>query len=149
MSHTPSSSDNALADDLGRFIQAQRNVYAVALAEIRAGRKQSHWMWFIFPQLAGLGSSDLARFYAIRNREEAVRYFDHPVLGTRLIEITTALLALDGLTVLEIFGAPDDLKLCSCCTLFSSISSGPSVFDAVLSKYFAGQPDRITLSLLG
>lgn len=139
---------------LERFVLAQRDLYPVALAEIRAGRKRTHWMWFIFPQLAGLGSSEMARYYGLQGRDEAVGYLGHPVLGPRLVEASAALLDLGGPSahdkhdIRDIFGTPDDLKLRSCCTLFSLLSPRPSVFEEVLSRYFAGQPDQLTLQLL-
>jgi uncharacterized protein (DUF1810 family) len=137
-----------VSSPLDRFLLAQRDTYPVALAEIRAGRKRSHWMWFIFPQLAGLGMSEMSRYYGIRDRQEAVDYLDHPVLGRRLIEISTAIVDLEGVTATDILGTPDDLKLQSCSTLFASISPGKSVFEAVLQRYFAGQPDQKTLDQL-
>lgn len=134
---------------LNRFIDAQATSYAQALAEIKNGRKQSHWMWFIFPQLAGLGHSDMARFYAIRNLEEARHYLAHPVLGSRLIEIAAALLHVEGQNARQIMGSPDDLKLRSCMTLFSLVPEADPVFKDVLNKFFAGAPDSKTLAMLG
>ena len=130
---------------LDRFVLAQQDVYPVALAEIRAGRKRTHWMWFIFPQLAGLGFSSMAVRYAISDRQEAVGYLAHPLLGSRLIEISAALLTHDGLTAFDILGTPDDLKLHSCSTLFAAISAPGSVFEQVLGRYFDGLPDPSTL----
>jgi uncharacterized protein (DUF1810 family) len=135
--------------DLDRFVQAQARNYAQALAEIRAGRKESHWMWYVFPQLAGLGSSPTARRYAIGNLDEAVAYLNHPVLGARLVECAEALLALDGSTAHDVFGWPDELKLRSSTTLFALASPPGSVFARVLDKYFGGQADASTLRLLG
>jgi uncharacterized protein (DUF1810 family) len=135
--------------DLDRVVRAQKDDYADALAEVRAGRKESHWMWFVFPQLAGLGSSPTARYYALAGRAEAEAYLAHPVLGPRLREITAAALAVEGGSAYDVFGSPDDLKLRSCATLFARVSPPGSVFDQLLAKYFDGQPDRRTLDLLG
>ncbi len=133
---------------LRRFLDAQAPVYAAALGELKAGRKRSHWMWFVFPQLQGLGHSTLASFYGIATRAEAVAYLEHPVLGARLRECVTAVLAIEHKTALEIFGSPDDLKLRSSVTLFAQISSGGSAFQAVLDKFFDGVADSKTLQLL-
>lgn len=133
---------------LDRFLEAQRRDYAIALDEIRSGRKRSHWMWYVFPQIAGLGSSEMSRRYAIRDAEEAAAYLAHPVLGARLVEITTVLLALDGRSAREIFGTPDDMKLRSCCTLFAQVSPQDSVFAKVIARYFSEGPDPSTLALL-
>ena len=135
--------------DLDRFVRAQKDDYADALAEVRAGRKESHWMWFVFPQLAGLGSSPTARFYALAGRAEAEAYLAHPVLGPRLLEIAAAALAVEGGSAYDVFGTPDDLKLRSCATLFARVSPPGSVFEQLLAKYFDGEPDRRTLELLG
>ncbi len=135
--------------DLERFVRAQESTYATALAELRRGRKQTHWMWFIFPQLAGLGSSWTAQRYAIRSEDEARAYLDHPLLGARLRECAQQLVALDGRTAWDIFGSPDDLKLRSSMTLFAHVTDErPSVFQQVLDKYYGGQPDERTLELL-
>lgn len=141
------SLDDAAA--LERFTEAQAGTYAQALAEVRAGRKRSHWMWFVFPQLAGLGTSDFARRYAIRDLAEARAFLAHPVLGARLREISAAAAALPAGSALEVFGAPDDLKLHSSATLFSLVSPAGSPFHAVLARYFEGEPDAATLRLLG
>jgi uncharacterized protein (DUF1810 family) len=133
--------------DLQRFVDAQAPVYPRVLAELRRGRKQSHWMWFIFPQLAGLGRSPTARRFALRSREEAVAYLDHAVLGPRLRECTALVNAIEGQTILEIFGSPDDLKFCSSMTLFGAVSSDPA-FAAAIAKFYGGTPDRKTLALL-
>jgi uncharacterized protein (DUF1810 family) len=132
---------------LDRFVDAQRDVHADALAEIKAGRKRSHWMWFVFPQIAGLGSSPTARRYAVSGPEEAKAYLDHPVLGPRLTEISRALLAVEGRSAEQIFGYPDDLKLRSSMTLFARVAEDPAVFEAVLERYYDG-PDPRTLDLL-
>ena len=134
--------------DLGRFVAAQDGVYDEALVEIRSGRKRSHWMWFVFPQFAGLGSSDTSRHFAIRSLAEARAYLDHPVLGARLTEAAGAALSVEGRTAREIFGSPDDLKLRSCATLFAHVSPAGSVFHRLLDRFFAGEPDRRTLELL-
>ena len=137
------------ADDLDRYVEAQRSHYDHALAEIRRGRKRTHWMWFIFPQIAGLGSSPTSQHYAIRDRAEAEAYLRHSVLGPRLIECAEAAAAVEGRTVAEVFGYPDDLKLRSCATLFGVVSPTGSVFERLLDKYFGGRPDEKTLQLLG
>jgi uncharacterized protein (DUF1810 family) len=135
--------------DLQRFVDAQAPVYDQVLAELRAARKRSHWMWFVFPQLKGLGRSSTALFYGTASREEALAYWQHPVLGPRLRECAALLLqAPPGLGALQIMGSPDDLKLCSCMTLFAAVAPGEPVFQAVLQRYFDGQPDARTLELL-
>ena len=133
--------------DLSRFIKAQKYEYEQALSEIQAGRKRSHWMWYIFPQIQGLGFSSTAQYYAIRDLHEAKDYLAHPVLGARLKEISEALLELDGLSAHEIFGYPDDLKLRSCMTLFRMADLNCEVFEQVLEKYYDGEPDRRTVEL--
>lgn len=135
--------------NLSRFVQAQENIYEQALAEIRSGRKRSHWMWFIFPQLDGLGFSATSRLYSIKSRAEAEAYLNHPVLGQRLEECAEAALAVEGRSALEIFGSPDELKLKSCATLFACVSPAGSVFQRLLAKYFHGERDGKTLRLLG
>jgi uncharacterized protein (DUF1810 family) len=134
--------------DLARFLEAQEEDYTTALAEIRRGRKWSHWMWYIFPQFAGLGMSTTSQLYAIKSAAEAEAYLRHPVLGPRLIECTEAALLIEGRTALEIFGSPDDLKLRSCATLFASVSPPRSVFHQLLDKYFEGKPDERTIELM-
>ena len=134
--------------NLDRFVHAQEYSYAVALEEIRSGRKRSHWMWFICPQFKGLGSSPTAAHYAIRSQEEAEAYVQHPILGPRLIECAEAVLALEGKSASEVFGYPDDLKLRSCATLFAQVSPAGSVFEGLLRKYFKGEHDQATLRLL-
>ena len=134
--------------DLQRFVDAQHGVYESALGEITQGQKRTHWMWFIFPQIDGLGSSPAARHYAIKSREEAEAYLRHPVLGPRLAACAEATLAVDGRSAREIFGSPDDLKLCSSATLFAAVAPGGSVFERVIEKYFGGQTDPKTLELL-
>ncbi len=134
--------------NLERFTDAQEGVYQRALKEIKNGRKQSHWMWFIFPQVAGLGFSETTRFYAIRDIAEASHYMQHPVLGFRLIEISQALLGIEGKTANQIFGSPDDLKLKSCMTLFSALPDANPVFESVIRKYFNGVKDARTLGIV-
>ncbi len=134
---------------LDRFLDAQSQSYATALAEIKNGRKATHWMWFIFPQLKNLGRSGTARFYGIENLTEAAAYLNHPVLGKRLVEISGELLGIKGKTATEIFGSPDDLKLCSCMTLFVHVSGADPVFGKVLDQFYSGQHDERTLNELG
>lgn len=131
-----------------RFIQAQENDYQTALAEVRAGCKCSHWMWYIFPQLKGLGFSSTAQYYGINGREEAMAYLKHPVLGARLREITSMLLTLEGKSAVEIFGRTDAMKLRSSMTLFYAVSED-DLFKKVLDKYYDGKPDGRTLAMLG
>ena len=135
--------------DLTRFVRAQERDYAQAMAEIRSGRKRSHWMWYIFPQFEGLGFSPTSKPYAIKSVAEAGAYLRHPVLGPRLLESAQATLDIEGRSALEIFGAPDDMKLCSCATLFASISPVGSVFEQLLDRYFEGKRDDKTLRLIG
>lgn len=134
--------------DLNRFISAQERSYDAALREIKAGHKRTHWMWYIFPQIAGLGFSSTAQFYAISSMQEAKDYYAHPVLGKRLVEISEALLALDTNDAAAVMGYPDDLKLRSSMTLFLAVS-GDAVFQRVLDKFYSGKPDSKTLSILG
>jgi uncharacterized protein (DUF1810 family) len=134
--------------DLARFFKAQEGTYHRALAEIRRGRKDSHWMWFIFPQLGGLGRSPVSQLYAIKSVDEAKAYLAHPLLGTRLLECTEAVLAIAGRSAEEIFGTPDDFKLRSCATLFAAVSPPDSVFHRIIDKYFAGESDSVTQALL-
>lgn len=136
-------------DDLQRFIDAQAGDYADALAEIKHGRKRSHWMWYVFPQLQGLGFSEMSKRYAIKNLDEAEAYINHPVLGQRLIEICTELLNLETNNAHEVFGSPDDLKLRSSMTLFASLPDAYPVFKSVLDKFFGGAMDKATLHMLG
>jgi uncharacterized protein (DUF1810 family) len=134
--------------DLDRFVEAQRDTYEVAMAEIRSGHKRSHWMWFVFPQIAGLGVSATSRRYAIRSRAEAEAYLAHAVLGPRLHESMETVLAVEDASALDVFGTPDDMKLRSCSTLFAAVSPPDSVFERVLTRYFAGRADETTLRLL-
>ena len=144
-------SDHSVSDpyDLERFVQAQAPCYDEALAEIKNGRKRSHWMWFIFPQLEGLGYSVMSRRYAIKSAAEAKAYLAHPLLGPRLTTCSEALLSLGKKSAHQIFGSPDDMKLKSCATLFASVSPEGSVCHQLLSKYFEGESDSRTLQLLG
>jgi uncharacterized protein (DUF1810 family) len=140
------------ADDphnLNRFVQAQEDDYDTALSEIKSGRKRSHWMWYIFPQLDGLGFSPTAKLYAIKTIAEAEAYLGHPLLGPRLLECCEAVLGVEGRSAFEIFGFPDEMKLKSCATLFACVSPPGSVFDRLLQKYFQGGRDEKTLRLLG
>lgn len=134
---------------LSRFVSAQEGIFEHVLTELRNGRKQSHWMWFIFPQMEGLGSSATSRHYSIKSKEEAQQYLNHPILGARLVQCAEILLALDGKSASEIFGFPDDKKLKSSMTLFASVADPNSVFGRVLDKYFDGKRDHKTLYLLG
>lgn len=135
--------------DLARFVDAQRDVYARALAELRAGRKRSHWMWFIFPQFKGLGLSAASRLYAIHNLNEARAYLHHPVLGPRLVECADAILPLAGRSSASaIFGYPDDVKLKSSMTLFERAAPEERIFPRVLDAFFAGNRDEKTMELI-
>lgn len=149
MTYSDQAGDPGDPYDLGRFVAAQEADYARALSEIRSGRKQSHWMWYIFPQLSGLGQSSMSRRYSIGSIEEARAYIEHPVLGPRLVECVEAVAAVDGRSAREIFGAPDDVKLRSCATLFACAAPASRVFLRLLDRYFEGVPDRRTLDLLG
>jgi uncharacterized protein (DUF1810 family) len=135
--------------DLNRFVRAQEDSYQQALLELERGRKQSHWMWYIFPQLDGLGSSSISRLYSIKSEGEARAYLEHPVLGRRLAACAEAILAVNGKSATEILGSPDDVKLKSCATLFAHVSESGSVFERILEKFYAGERDAATLRLLG
>lgn len=138
-----------MSNALSRFITAQEDSYPIALAEIQSGKKRSHWMWYIFPQLKGLGFSDTARFYGIENREEAKAYLEHPVLGSRLREICGELLTLSSSDPHAIFDSPDDMKLKSCATLFLLVQpSDENIFKKILDKFFGGEIDLETEKLL-
>lgn len=134
--------------NLARFTEAQATVYDAVVAELRAGRKRTHWMWFIFPQLAGLGRSAMAQRYAIASLDEARAYLAHPVLGPRLRQCAVLVAAVEGSSAHQIFGDPDDMKLHSSLTLFAHAAPGEPVFQQCLDKYFDGAPDSSTLSLL-
>lgn len=133
--------------DLDRFVRAQDPVYRDVQGELARGRKQTHWMWFVFPQIAGLGLSAMSRRYAIGSGAEAVAYLAHPLLGARLVECTRLVLAVEGRTINAILGAPDDAKFRSSMTLFSAVSDDP-VFDQAIARYFAGERDAATLEIL-
>jgi len=141
--------NNNDSDNLSRFTSAQEGIFENVLAELRSGQKRTHWMWFIFPQIDGLGHSSTTRYYSIKSKNEARNYLDHPVLGARLVKCAELLLAIDGKSVTDIFGFPDDIKLKSCMTLFATVAGPDSVFAHVLEKYFDGQQDEKTISLLG
>ncbi len=134
--------------DLQRFADAQDPVYSRVCAELRSGRKRSHWMWFIFPQIAGLGSSAMAQRYAISSLQEAQAYLKHPVLGARLRECTRLMLDVEGRSALEILGSPDDMKFRSCLTLFARAAPDEPVFRDALQKYFDRDEDPSTLTRL-
>ena len=134
---------------LERFVEAQRGVFDEACAELQRGRKTGHWMWFIFPQVAGLGFSATSQQYAIRSLDEARAYLDHPTLGPRLREISQILISINGKTAHEIFGSPDDMKLRSSMTLFARATEDNAVFLEVLRKYFSGAEDERTMELIG
>jgi uncharacterized protein (DUF1810 family) len=134
--------------DLQRFLDAQAPVYATVCEELRAGRKRSHWMWYIFPQLQGLGTSPMAQRYAIASLDEAKAYLTHPVLGARLRECTSLVAGIEGRSIENIFGYPDDMKFRSCMTLFSRAAADEVIFADCLQKYFGGEPDRLTLDSL-
>ena len=137
------------ADNLERFIRAQQDDYDIALREVRNGKKRSHWMWYVFPQMRGLGRSGTADYYGIDGLDEAKAYLDNPVLGPRLVEISMALMDLETKDATRIFGYPDVLKLRSCMTLFAvACKEENSVFRQVLDAYFHGEPDEQTLNLL-
>jgi uncharacterized protein (DUF1810 family) len=142
------SNDKTMSANLDRFVAAQATAYAQALVEIRSGRKRSHWMWFIFPQLKGLGYSSNANYYGIDGLAEATAYMQHPILGTRLIEISRALLNLPGSNATSVMGSPDDMKLRSSITLFSLVKGADPVFGLVLDKYFQSHKDDQTIALL-
>lgn len=134
--------------DLGRFAEAQSGHFERALSEIRAGRKRTHWMWYVFPQFRGLGCSPNSLLYAIGSLAEAQAYLLHPVLGPRLKECCEAVIGVDGRSAFAMFGSPDDSKLQSCATLFGQVSPPGSVFHQLLAKYYAGLPDQRTLDLI-
>ena len=134
--------------DLARFVRAQERDYEQALSEIRSGRKRSHWMWYVFPQLDGLGFSPTSRHYAIKSLSEAEAYLRHPTLGARLIECAQAVLTVQGRSATELFGSPDDVKLRSSATLFARVSPPGSVFEQLIQRFFGGEPDETTLRLL-
>lgn len=146
MVYTVSVNDDPF--DLNRFVKGQAKSYANILEELRGGEKRTHWMWYIFPQIDGLGNTANSKYYAIKSIEEAQQYLSHPVLGARLLECAEAVLAIEGWSISEIMGHPDNLKLKSSMTLFGYIAGTNSVFVRVLDKYFHGQRDTRTLHLL-
>ncbi|MDO7853400.1 DUF1810 domain-containing protein [Hymenobacter convexus] len=135
-------------NSLTRFLDAQAANYQDALSEIKSGRKRTHWMWYVFPQIQGLGLSETARFYAIKDLREAEAYAQHPVLGQRLVDISAALLALQSNDAHAILGSPDDMKLQSSMTLFASLPGAPAVFRQVLDKFYSGKQDEKTLRII-
>lgn len=135
--------------DLDRFLNAQSGVYPQVLAELRAGQKRSHWIWFIFPQVKGLGQSSHSQFYGIGSLAEAQAYLGHPVLGPRLEECTILVTQVQKKPIEQILGYPDDLKFRSSMTLFSRAATDPKIYNDALDKYFAGRPDQLTLEILG
>lgn len=134
--------------DLDRFIDAQNCVYQQALSELSSGRKRSHWMWFIFPQISGLGTSPMAEKYAIRSADEAIAYLADPILGSRLVRCVEAMLSVQGRSAQEILGSPDDLKFKSSMTLFSAVSNHGSPFHAAIDRFYDGQFDARTIQIL-
>ncbi|HBM15688.1 MAG TPA: hypothetical protein DD381_05000 [Lentisphaeria bacterium] len=135
--------------NLNRFVESQKKVYEIALSEIRSGKKRTHWMWYIFPQFKGLGYSETSKIYAIKSLDEAKAYLNHPLLGTRLKEISNELLKLEHVSAYKIFGSPDDLKLRSSMTLFAAIDeTSENIFKKVIDKYFKGYTDEQTLRLI-
>lgn len=135
--------------ELNRFLDAQNAVYDRVRSELRSGKKRTHWMWFVFPQIDGLAASSTARFYAIRSKAEAVAYFENPVLGTRLRECVSLILMHTDRTATDIFGSPDDLKLRSSLTLFNATQPREELFQSALQQFYHGEPDGRTLDLLG
>jgi len=134
--------------DLQRFVEAQNPVFEKVCAELRKGRKEGHWIWFIFPQLRGLGHSAMATAFGISSRQEAAAYLDHAVLGPRLRECTRLVNLVEGREIEQIFGYPDDLKFRSSMTLFAGVASNNQIFQDALNKYFDGRPDPLTLDRL-
>ena len=134
--------------NLQRFVDAQNPIFERVLAELRAGRKSSHWMWFIFPQIAGLGASEMNRRFAISSREEADAYLNHPILGPRLRDCTRLVNLVRGSSAHQVFGSPDDMKFCSSMTLFSRVAADNAIFAEALRKYFGGKTDDRTLRKL-
>lgn len=139
---------NLTTQGLPRFVEAQDLIFETVCNELALGEKTSHWMWFIFPQLKGLGNSPIARHYALESANEALAYWQHPVLGARLKECTQLVLAQRNTSALDIFGTPDDLKFKSCMTLFAKIAPEEPLFQQALDKFFSGKPDEATLKLL-
>lgn len=148
MKSTDQSKSSKDPFNLERFLTAQSETYATAFSELKSGQKRSHWMWFIFPQIDGLGFSPTTKYYAIKSLEEARAYLKHPILGKRLIECAETVLGIEGRNASDIFGFPDDLKFRSSMTLFSLVSEPNSVFSRNLQKYFNGEGDPRTLQIL-
>ena len=146
--HADDSRSSGDPYNLQRFVIAQDRVFKQVLSELKAGTKMSHWMWFIFPQIKGLGRSPISIEYAISSRDEARAYLQHPLLGPRLKECTQLVLQVEDRSALQIFGEPDDIKFRSSMTLFASVSSEDDIFERALKKYFGGVPDRLTLERL-
>jgi uncharacterized protein (DUF1810 family) len=134
--------------NLERFVEAQEPVYDSVLQELRAGQKRSHWMWYVFPQVRGLGVTSMSQRYAIGSLEEAAAYSEHPILGLRLRECTRLVMDVEGRSAEQIFGHPDNLKFRSCMTLFERSATDNAIFRDALLKYFGGQPDQLTLDIL-
>lgn len=137
-----------LSTGIERFMDAQNKIWPTPLEEIKNGHKRSHWMWYIFPQITGLGNSETSRYFALADAKEAQIFFDHPILGRRLIELCEALLNLETTSALKVFGSPDNLKLHSSLTLFSELPQTNPIFEKLLQKFFLGKKDRITLDLI-
>ncbi len=135
--------------NLNRFISAQDKIYETVIKELKNGKKQTHWMWYIFPQIDGLGTSATSKYYGIKSIEEAQQYLNHPVLGKRLLECAEIVITLEGKSIAEIFGFPDNLKLKSSITLFAYIAKPDSIFARIIDKYFEGEKDVKTLDILG
>ena len=133
---------------LARFVEAQESIYDDALRELRGARKKTHWMWFIFPQIIGLGQSSTAQFYSLKSADEARAYLEHPVLGSRLLECTATVEGIEKRGIAEVFGSPDDMKFRSCMTLFAQVAPKRPQFERLITKYFQGQPDERTLQIL-
>jgi len=148
MTSSRDTADDGDPFDLERFVRAQAQDYARALSEIRRGRKLTHWMWYVFPQIDGLGFSATSKRFALKSLAEARAFLTHPLLGPRLLECAEAALGVEGRTAREIFGTPDDFKLRSCATLFAKVSPPGSPFQRLLAKYYEAQPDPKTLALL-
>ena len=146
--YTSRSNSSSDSYNLERFVIAQDSIFKRVLSELQAGTKMGHWMWFIFPQIRGLGRSPTSIEYAISSRDEAQAYLQHPVLGPRLKECTQSVLNVNGRSATDIFGTPDDIKFRSSMTLFAQVSRDDDIFHRALQKYFAAVPDRLTLDLL-
>lgn len=138
-----------MTEDLSRFVDAQRGTYSAAIAELRSGKKQGHWMWFVFPQLRGLGTSERANYFGISNLAEARAYLEHPILGGRLVDCTRAVLIHAHLPIRSVFGYPDNLKFISSMTLFHMVPGAPDVFQSALAVFNGSNSDSATLRLLG